>query len=138
MLRRKLGDEIFWTGIRNYYKKYDGGNANTDDLREVMEKAAGKDLHPFFKQWLYTPGHPQLGITWKYNAAKKMIYIIINQKQDVLFDFPLEVVIDSQLHKISISNKDTAAQFIVKGKPAHIAFDPEVNLLAAFEVKEGD
>ena len=27
MLRRKLGENMFWKGIRAYYKKYDGGNA---------------------------------------------------------------------------------------------------------------
>ena len=138
MLRRKLGDEIFWRGIRGYYAKYDGGNANTDDLREVMEKAAGKDLHQFFKQWLYTPGHPQLNITWKYSPVTKLVDMTISQKQEYLFEFPLEVAIDHQLHKINIRNKNAVIQFAVKGKPSDISFDPDVNLLASFDVKEID
>ena len=138
MLRRKLGDQVFFKGIRNYYAKYDGGNANTDDLKEVMEKAAGKDLTYFFKQWLYTPGHPELAITWKYDPLKKFITVNIKQTQEVLFDFPLDVVIDHQLHKINIRNKNTIIRFALKGKPSDISFDPSVNLLASFEVRKGN
>ena len=54
---------LFWKGIRNYYAKYKGSNANTDDLRKVMEQASGQDLKLFFKQWLYTAGHPHLNIS---------------------------------------------------------------------------
>jgi aminopeptidase N len=136
MLRRKLGDDAFWKGIRNYYSKYNGANANTGDLRDVMEQASGKNLQQFFKQWLLTPGHPQLGISWKYDAAKGVVKFNITQKQSILFDFPLEVLIGNQLHTISIKDKNTAAQFPVNEKPAEVVVDPGVNLLAGFEVAE--
>jgi aminopeptidase N len=136
MLRRKLGDDVFWKGIRNYYAKYDGGNANTDDLRGVMEKASGQDLKQFFKQWLFIPGHPQLSITWKYNSGKKVVELNITQKQNVLYEFPLEIAIDHQLHTISIKNKNTIINLPVSGKPSAVSVDPNVNLLAGFEVSD--
>jgi aminopeptidase N len=136
MLRRKLGEEAFWKGIRNYYAKYDGGNANTDDLRIIMEQASGKDLKGFFKQWLYTPGHPQLSITWKYDAVKKVVELHILQKQAGLFEFQLEVAIGDKLHTITIGDKNTYVELPVSGKSA-IKVDPNVNLLGGFEVMEG-
>src|SRR3569833_56534 len=48
MLRRKLGDEAFWKGIRSYNEKYENSNANTEDFRTVMEKASGQDMQQFF------------------------------------------------------------------------------------------
>src|SRR6201998_2113891 len=30
MLHVELGEEVFWKGIRRYYEKYNGGNADTD------------------------------------------------------------------------------------------------------------
>src|SRR5581483_9289077 len=60
MLRRKMGDDLFWKGIREYYAEYDGKNANTDDFQAVMQKVYGQPLEQFFKQWLYTPGHLQI------------------------------------------------------------------------------
>ncbi len=37
MLRMKLGDALFWKGIRAWYARYGGSNATTDDFRRVME-----------------------------------------------------------------------------------------------------
>jgi len=138
MLRRKLGDTLFWKGIRNYYAKYNGGNANTDDLRKVMEQASGQNLEQFFKQWLYTAGHPHIGITWKYNASANVIELKVNQQQNDLFEFPLEILVDKQLFTIQLTNKSASALFKVSGKPSAIKVDPNVNLLADFEVSEGN
>jgi len=134
MLRKKLGEEFFWKGIRNYYEKYNGGNANTEDFRAVMEKASGLDLEQFFKQWLYTPGHLQLSAKWKYNAAQKNVEIEIGQVQSDVYEFTIECLIDNQVHKIEIKNRFTTVDFPVSGTPASLAFDPNVNLLATFEV----
>ncbi|WP_295674826.1 M1 family metallopeptidase [uncultured Mucilaginibacter sp.] len=136
MLRRKLGDTIFWKGIRNYYAQYKNSNANTDDLCKVMEKASGQDLQQFFKQWLYTAGHPQLNITWKYNESKKVVEMTITQKQNTLFEFPLAVSIDGKTRILDIKNKAVNAVFPSKEKPKAIIADPDVNLLAGFEVGE--
>jgi aminopeptidase N len=136
MLRRKLGEEAYWKGIRNYYAKYDGGNANTDDLRAILEQASGQNLEQFFKQWLYAPGTPRLYITWKYNADKKAVELNITQKQNRPFDFPLEFSIGNKLHTMAVKNKTTTIQIPLKEKPASIIIDPNVNLLSGFEVKE--
>jgi aminopeptidase N len=135
MLWRKLGDEAFWKGIRGYYAEYNGSNANTDDFRTVMEKVSGQNLQQFFKQWLYTAGHPQLEITWKYDLAKSAIELNITQKQNSLFEFPLEISVDGQLHNVNIKNKNTVIRFAVKGKPT-VGIDPNVNLLAEFEARQ--
>ena len=136
MLRRKLGDNIFWQGIRNYYAKYNGGNASTDDLRKVLEQTSGQDLKLFFKQWLYTAGHPQINVNWKYNTAKGNLELTITQKQQDLFDFPLQIVIDGQSHLIHINKQNTVVQFSATAKPGTFIADPDVNLLAGIEVTE--
>jgi aminopeptidase N len=134
MLRRKLGDDLFWKGVRSYYAKYRGSNANTNDLRQIMEQTSGQDLKQFFNQWLRTAGHPQLNVAWHYDADKGTIDFNIEQKQGVAYEFPLEIAIDGQLHSIAINGKITAAQFKVKAKPETVIADPNVNLLATFDV----
>jgi aminopeptidase N len=138
MLRRKLGDSLFWKGIRNYYAKYDGGNANTTNLRQMLENASGQNLESFFKQWLYTPGHPQLNITWKYDAGKQAVELNVTQTQNTLFEFPLEVAIDGKSQTVPIKDKTTTVQFPAAAKPTSVIVDPNVNLLAGFEVAEGN
>jgi aminopeptidase N len=135
MLRRKLGDDIFWKGIRNYYAQYNGSNANTDDLRRVMEQASGQNLEQFFKQWLYTAGHPKLDITWKYDADKGAININIIQNQGVLYELPLQIAVNGRLQTISIKDKYTMIQFPSSSNPV-ISVDPDVNLLAEYSLNQ--
>jgi len=135
MLRRKLGEAAFWKGIRAYYAKYKNGNANTNDLRNIMEQASGQNLEPFFKQWLFTAGHPQLKIDWKYDASKKMVSIKVTQLQNTLYDIELGIAIDGKLHTIPVKDKNTTVQFIAAQKPVNITPDPNVNLLAGFELQ---
>jgi aminopeptidase N len=136
MLRRKLGEEAYWKGIRSYYAKYSGGNANTDMLRAELEKASGQNLEQFFNQWIFTAGAPHLSINWRYDIAKKTVDLTITQKQAALFDFPLEISIDGKRHKLLVKNKTTILKVPLKTKPAAVIADPNVNLLAAFDVKE--
>ena len=137
MLRRQLGDSTFWKGIQIYYSRYAGKNALTSDLCKVMEEASGKDLKPFFHQWLFTAGHPKLDIRWQYNAGKKEVGITVTQQQHELFRFPLELLIGSSLLKqVYIKDRETRFTIPVSGKPAAITADPGLNLLFEGEIKE--
>jgi aminopeptidase N len=133
MLRRKMGEEAYWKGVRNYYAKYDGGNASTDDLRTVLEQASGQNLEQFFKQWLYTPGTPHLKYGWLYDAHKKIIDIAIVQEQASVFEFPLQFMVGNKIQTFAIKNKITHLKFSVIANPVQVIIDPNVSLLAQFE-----
>jgi len=135
MLRRKLGDDLFWKGVRAYYAKYKGSNANTDDLRLIMEQTSGQDLKQFFTQWLRTPGHPSLDVGWSYDADKGLIDFIVDQKQETLFSFPLEYMVDGQKHTIVVKDRFDHFQIPAKAAPAAVVIDADVNLLADYEIK---
>ena len=66
-----------------------------------MEEASGKDLSRFFTQWLYVPGQPELKILQKADKKSGTTEISIEQEQDTLFEFNLELLIkDSSGRKI--------------------------------------
>ncbi|HTH83566.1 MAG TPA: M1 family metallopeptidase [Mucilaginibacter sp.] len=134
MLRRKLGDTAFWKGISAYYAKYKGGNANTTDFRRVMEQVSGQNLALFFKQWLHTAGHPDLGIVWKYDNNTHRLNIQITQKQKNSYVMPLEVAVDGHIYTINIKNTVSTTDFTIASKPTNLQADPNVNLLASFTV----
>lgn len=135
MLRRKIGDDAFWKGIRSYYDKYKSSNANTDDLRKVMEQASGQDLQVFFKQWLLTPGHPQISVTRVYDAEQKQMRLLINQKQTPLYDFTLEYSVDGKLYSREITGTAITVQ-VTTDNPKSLVMDPNINLLATFDVHD--
>src|SRR5205823_14637661 len=47
MLRKRLGDDVFFRGLRAYYHAHREANATTEDLRAALERASGKDLRDF-------------------------------------------------------------------------------------------
>jgi len=134
MLRRKLGDAVFWKGISTYFDKYQGSNANTTDFRMVMEQVSGQKLDSFFKQWLKTSGHPDLAVNWKYDPKTQMVDVQVDQKQSNLYTFPLEVSVDGQVHSIAVTGQSAMAHFLAGKKLPVIVVDPNVNLLATFSV----
>ncbi len=131
MLRRKLGDNAFWKGIRAYFAKYNGGNANTNDFKKAMELASGQKLDVFFKEWLLTAGHPQLSVSTQFDADKKQLTLYINQQQSNLYDIDLEYSVDGKLHTAHINSKTTTVKLTAQN-PASLLIDPDVNLLASF------
>ncbi len=140
MLRRRLGDSIFWKAISTYYRSYAGKNANTEDLQRVFETVSKQNLAVFFHQWLYIPGHPQLGIQWKYEAKAKSVRIRIEQKQPSLFDFPLQIALKSGniqvLKTIQVNKKVISLNIPVAFQPNQIITDPQIKLLFESSITE--
>lgn len=134
MLRRKLGDELFWKGIRNYYAQYKDKNANSEDLRHVMEQASGTDLKQFFTQWLYTAGHPVLQIEKTYDKGSKTITLNITQRQETLYEFPLEFIIDGQVGIMQIKDRELTVK--LPATSGEVVFNPYANLLATLKISQ--
>jgi aminopeptidase N len=144
MLRGTIGTENFWKGIREYYGRYRNGNASTDDLRQVMEQASGKDLQWFFDQWLRRPGMPKLSGTWSYDPAKKQVVLEIRQAQPgAPFVLPLEIgAIDAKgemrVHRVEMTSATGTFTLPIDTEPADVRLDPNSwLLLEAVELTRG-
>jgi aminopeptidase N len=62
MLRRRIGDEAFFAGLRGFYREWCFRRAGWDDLRRAFETASGEALEGFFRQWLDRSGAPALAL----------------------------------------------------------------------------
>ena len=138
MLRRRIGDTLFWKGISTYYTTYRNKNASSADFEKVMETVSGQDLDGFFHQWLNQPGHPHVSMRWSYDPDKKTLSIDFTQQNDKPndnFKFPLEYAIDGNLHTVDIEGRNTHVELPFPEKPVDLTPDPNVNLLADFEIQ---
>ncbi len=133
LLRAQLGTDLFWAGIREYYRRYRDGNASTPEFRKVMEEVSGADLGWFFQQWLYRAGSPVVEGGWKYDAAAKKIQVELTQTQPGdAFRLPLEVGVKGQqvrIEKIEMTSKQQKFEIAADQEPASVELDPNVWML---------
>jgi aminopeptidase N len=58
-LRGYLGDEAFFNGMKEYFRRFSHKNATTSDFKNVMTLVSKKDVSEFFQKWLCKPGLPE-------------------------------------------------------------------------------
>jgi aminopeptidase N len=51
-LRKTMGDEAFFRGLRLYFERFGGRTATDADFRVVLEEASGMPLEELFNKWL--------------------------------------------------------------------------------------
>ncbi len=62
MIRKKIGDAPFFSGLKRFVEAKIFQQASYEDLRHHWEKASGTSLKTFFDQWLHRTGAPRLAI----------------------------------------------------------------------------
>ena len=135
MLRNLIGEKNFKKGIQNYYAKYFNANTNTDEFRTEMEKAAGKDLKLFFKQWLYQPINPTINASWTYNTSTKKLNVHLSQVQQFLYNVPVEIGYYKKgsttptILTMNLKDKDQVFSFPLAADPEKLELDPRNVLL---------
>ncbi len=135
MLRRKIGDQAFWNGIRAYYAQYRNGNALTADFQHVMEKASGTNLTEFFDQWLFRGGHPKLSASWRYDEATNAVKVTVAQlQQGPAFKVALDIGLignglENSVQTVNLSEKTQNFSLPVGFKPQSAVLDPATWLL---------
>ena len=139
MLRKQVGDEAFVKGIRLYYDRFQLSNALTSDLQKAMEETSGQKLDWFFKQWIFTAGHPNLKVRWSWSNKKKICTLEVEQLQEVPFRFPLDVFFpdgaagENIIAQLEVTQGKETFEVELPLAPHDVQLDPMVNLL--FEAK---
>ncbi|HLT48464.1 MAG TPA: M1 family aminopeptidase [Rubricoccaceae bacterium] len=149
MLRREVGDDAFFEGLRRHYAAYRGRNASTDDFRRTMEAVSGEDLRWFFDQWLRRADEPAVEARW--GASSGQLTLTVRQTQEgPPFRFPLDVAIypaaqpgrPARLQVETVEVDAREATFTlplpVDLLPAAVVLDPHTWLLAGFDVAEAE
>jgi hypothetical protein len=73
MLRRLIGDDAFFAGLRGFFAEWRFKKAGTDDVRAAMEAASGQDLSAFFEAWIYGSAVPRLRFTHAQPAPGSLL-----------------------------------------------------------------
>jgi aminopeptidase N len=136
MLRWVMGDQNFFRGIRRYYARHAGGNAETDDLRRALEGVHGESLEWFFDQWLYRPGYPVYRSDWRWNPQNGTVQVTLRQEQrsewptfrmPVEFEFVMEHGVHREVHWVE--GREWTRTMALPGPPRELRVDPDGWLL---------
>ena len=91
MLRRLVGDERFFRGVRRFYGAWRFRKAGTEDFRLAMEAESGMPLERFFERWIYGSTLPRLKFSYTVAVAEVVLHV---EQVGELFDIPLVVTIE--------------------------------------------
>jgi aminopeptidase N len=73
MLRRLVGDDQFFWGMRRFYAEWRFKKAGTDDFRIAMEASTGRDLAPFFETWIHRAAVPRMTFSHRSPDATNIL-----------------------------------------------------------------
>lgn len=148
MLRVRLGDDVFFAGVRDYIRTHEFSQVETDDFRYAMEKASGQSLERFFDQWCKRPGHPSLEIDLAYvrSDSGNELRVTVEQTQKIdgnnpafAFELPLYLHLSESEGKwvsVIVDTQTTTATFSVPTEPVEVEIDPELTVLCRASVRQ--
>jgi aminopeptidase N len=140
MLRFKLGDAVFFQGLRNYLAdsnlafKY----AVTANLKSHLEAVYGSSLTEFFNDWVYNQGYPIYNITVQ-NTSPGQARITVSQTTShssvPFFEMPVPVRLlgaNGQSQDVVVNNTINGEQFNISVPFTVIGtqFDPTKNIIS--------
>lgn len=91
MLRRLIGDQAFFDGLRRFYSDFKFQKAGTADLQRALEQESGRPLGRFFERWIYGSDIPRI----RYATSIGQGEVVVRFEQDpaLVFDVPVTVTI---------------------------------------------
>ncbi len=140
MLRKHLGDELFFKSLNHYLLSNAHQPVQTEQLRIAIEQTTGQTMDWFFDEWLYKMGHPVFEVTQNYDAASKKLTLNVKQTQKIdpeneypqveFFRTYVDIEIDDQIKRVWIEPKaENVFTFDAVNKPKLVNFDYEGTLI---------
>ena len=90
MLRRMVGDDAFFRGLRRFYRESRFRKVGTEDFRAAMERETGKPLERFFQQWIYGSSIPRVRASYRLEGPEVVLRI---EQIGEVFDLPVTVTL---------------------------------------------
>jgi len=136
MLRRLVGDEAFFNGIRRFYAEWRFKKAGTEDVRAAMEAASGRDLSPFFEAWIFGVAIPRVKFSYEIKDPSQAT-VRFEHRGDVM-ELPITVTVtyrsgEAQNVLIPVGERVIERVIALKGPVRTIEVNQDHAALAEFE-----
>ena len=134
MLRIELGDEKFFTALRELVKRQSFKITSWKDLQRVFEKINGESLGWFFKQWVEDTGAPFLNLK---NASYKKegdgyvtSFTLTHDEKPYMLNIPVEIKTEREKIRkvVKIKNKEESINIKTNDRPLVLTIDPDADI----------
>ncbi len=132
MLRQTIGDDKFFSLLKNFYATYRNKNAGIDDFEALTDKAAGASLRGFFSLWVDSTGVPEFSAEYTIVRTKEGKFRVRGTVRQTLESFrgPVDIALESEggkTTKTTVDLRGTSADFDLnsEGKPLDVIVDPD-------------
>jgi aminopeptidase N len=150
VLRTRLGDDVFFAGVKLYVQRNQFKEVETDDFRHALEEVSGLDLERLFTQWCSRVGIPRLAadLEWKGEESGNggTLELSLEETQHIdadnpayMLDVPVVVHYEGDATErfvIHIDGRSTEQSFKLRAKPEDVVLDPELTCGAATKVRK--
>ncbi|MEW5900190.1 MAG: M1 family aminopeptidase [Acidobacteriota bacterium] len=143
MLRELLGEETFFSGLRDFFSRHRYSAASTSHFKRAMERASGRSLDEFFTPWLDSHFLPEVRASSAVvkNEAGDLLKITVAQLKDV-FVFPLWVAWadeNGRVHreKLVVERKTQEFELPVSGAVKKFEVNPDRAVPGKFSLAKG-
>ena len=141
MLRRLVGDEAFFGGLRRFYDTWRFKKAGTDDFRRAMEEESGVSLARFFDRWVIGDGLPQVTVSSRveeHGGAQEAV-VEFEQTGEV-YDVPVTVTVESGTGSVvsvlvKLADRRTVVRVPFKGTLRRVDVNRDQAALGTFTVR---
>jgi len=73
---KTMNEDKFKNMMRDFFRKYQGKNASTEDFKKICDNHFGIDMQWFFNQWVYNTDIPKYNFTYNYSKTMDDKYLV--------------------------------------------------------------
>jgi len=81
ILREVVGAEKFDAAVKAWIARGQNRSVGTAEFEALFAETTGRDLAPFFLEWLHSPAQPTIECEWQWDEAGRRLQLIAHQKQ---------------------------------------------------------
>jgi Peptidase family M1 domain len=135
MLRRLVGDDVFFRSVRRFYSSSRFRKVGTDDLRKAFEAEAGRPLDRFFDQWIYGSGLPRLKVQYRVEGSALAVHV---DQIDGVFEVPVTLTLQYANGKkadvvIAVRDQSTDQRIPLASTLQSVVVNKDDGILAAID-----
>lgn len=146
MLRQELGDKDFINVLRSFYKQYRFKQAAFEDLQTTFNTLIGRDFSPFFQQWVYQSGAPDILLEsaqaepWNRGYRLKAVIRQTQPGTPYQLTIPVAVHLEGETTawqtQVRIDQSDNTIELDLPARPVRIDIDPQFDVFRRLDSRE--